>query len=225
VILITGAGSGIGQFLFQHFSKVDNVFGTTHSFKIEDPRFTQLDVNNYYEIEKWKGIIDNSLFSKIVLINCAGINYNSFAHKADMTECQKVLNTNFIGTFNVIRCFLPAMRDAGYGRIINIGSIVAQKGVIGTSAYAASKSALVGLTKSLAIENASKGITVNTINLGYFEIGMGLTQISDAQRKNLIQLIPAGRFGQAKEILMTIEYLINTEYINGTSIDLNGALF
>jgi acetoacetyl-CoA reductase/3-oxoacyl-[acyl-carrier protein] reductase len=225
MIVITGAGSGIGQFLFQHFSKIDNVCGTTHSFKIEDPRFTQLDVNDYLAIEKWKDSIDKNLLSKIVLINCAGTNYDSFAHKADMLEWQKVINTNLMGSFNVIRCFLPAMRDAKYGRVINIGSITAQKGVMGTSAYAASKSALWGLTKALAAENASKGITVNTINLGYFEIGMGLTQISESHKKVLLQQIPAGRFGSAKEILSTIEFLINTEYINGTTIDLNGALF
>ncbi|MGB5157409.1 MAG: SDR family NAD(P)-dependent oxidoreductase [Desulfobacterales bacterium] len=225
MIIITGAGSGIGQFLFQHFSKIDNACGTTHSFKVEDPRFTQLDVSDYLAIEKWRDSIDKNLLSKTVLINCAGTNYDAFAHKADMIEWEKVIHTNFIGSFNVIRCFLPVMRGAGYGRIINIGSITAQMGVMGTSAYAASKSALWGLTKALAAENASKGITVNTINLGYFEIGMGLTQISESQKKVLLQQIPAGRFGSAKEILSTIEYLIYTEYINGTSIDLNGALF
>lgn len=225
MVIITGAGSGIGQFLFQHFSKTDSVLGTTHSFKIDDPRFTQLDVTDYHAVEQWKSSIDGELLSRIVLINCAGINYDAFIHKADLLEWKKVIDTNFIGAFNVIRCFLPIMRNTGYGRIVNIGSITAQKGVMGTSAYAASKSAFWGFTRAVAVENASKGVTINTINLGYFEIGMGLTQISEAQRKVLLQQIPAGRFGRPEEILSTIEYLIQTEYINGTSIDLNGALF
>ncbi|MBP1671863.1 MAG: family oxidoreductase, partial [Bacteroidetes bacterium] len=107
-------------------------------------------------------------------MNCAGISYNSYAHKADIDKWNKVIEVNLNGTFNVIRNILPIMREQSYGRIINFSSIVTSLPTPGVSAYAASKAGLIGLTKSLAVENASKRITVNAINLGYANIGMGL---------------------------------------------------
>ena len=223
MFIITGAGSGIGKLLFNHFEKGDDTYGATHSTSIDDPRFSKLDVKNYAEVEKWKNSLPPEKIKKLVVINCAGVSYNAFTHKADVESWQNVINTNLIGTFNVIRAFLPHMRESNYGRIINIGSVVAQKGVPGTSAYAASKAALWGLAKAIAVENASKGITINNINLGYSDIGMGLTQISAPQKQDLLGKIPAGRFGSPQEIISTVDYLIGTEYVNGTSIDLNGA--
>ena len=222
MLLITGAGSGIGKFLVDHFGKLGPLAGTYRSSKIDDPRLSRVDIQNFAEVEKWRSSFSPDTLQKLVLINCAGINYNSFGHKADVNEWRKVIDTNLIGTFNVIRAFLPAMREQGYGRIINFGSVVSQKGVMGTSAYAASKSALHGLAKALAAENAAKGITVNTINLGYCDIGMGISQISPPQKAELVTRIPAGRFGTADEILSTVTFLINTEYCNGTDIDLSG---
>ena len=225
MVVITGASSGIGHFLLSHFEKQGKVCGTFNTASNSDPRLTRVDVRNYEEVEAWRSTLPLDKSNKVTLINCAGVSYNSFAHKADISSWQNVINTNLIGTFNVIRSFLPLMREACYGRIINLGSVVAQKGVMGTSAYASSKSALWGLAKSLAVENAGKGITVNNINLGYSDIGMGLTQISEPQRADLITKIPAQRFGSADEIAKTIEYFVATEYANGTSIDLNGGLF
>jgi NAD(P)-dependent dehydrogenase (short-subunit alcohol dehydrogenase family) len=225
MFIITGASSGVGKFLLDHFGTSNSVYGTFNSTPNSDGRLTKVDVKNFKQVEAWRAGLDIAKDQKITLINCAGVSYNSFAHKADVDAWHNVINTNLIGTFNVIRSFLPQMREASYGRIINIGSVVAQKGVMGTSAYAASKAALWGLAKSIAIENANKGITINNINLGYSDIGMGLTQISDAQRTDLMSKIPAQRFGSATEIAQTIEYFISTEYVNGTSIDLNGGLF
>jgi NAD(P)-dependent dehydrogenase (short-subunit alcohol dehydrogenase family) len=225
MVIITGASSGIGQFLLGHFEKSQQVYGTYNSSNNPDSRLSKVDVRNYEEVDSWRTSLDLDKSSQIILINCAGISYSSFAHKADITSWQNVINTNLIGTFNVIRSFLPVMREAEFGRIINLGSIVAQSGVPGTSSYAASKAALWGLAKSLAVENAAKHVTINNINLGYCDIGMGLTQISEKQRVDLMSRIPARRFGSAEEITKTIEYFITTEYVNGTSVDLNGALF
>lgn len=198
--------------------------GTFRSTNKGDPRLTQLDVRDYDAIEKWKSTLTLDKLKSLVLINCAGVSYNAFAHKADPAAWQDVIATNLVGTFNMTRAFLPLMREQGYGRVINIGSVVAQRAVPGTSAYAASKAALWGLARALAVENASKGITVNNINLGYSDIGMGQTQISAPQKQDLLTKIPTGRFGSPEEIVTTVEFLIQNAYVNGTSIDLNGAL-
>ena len=108
-----------------------------------------------------------------------------------------------------------------YGRIINFSSVVAQKGYVGTSAYAASKSALWGLTKVISKENATKGITINNINLGYMNIGM-IEQIPEDEKDAILKEIPQQKFGEPFEIIKTLNYLIDNEYITGTSIDLNG---
>ncbi len=225
MLIVTGASSGVGKYIVNHFGQSQTIYGTYNLTPVTDSRLSKVDIKNFKQVEAWRESLNITKDQKITLINCAGISYNSFAHKADVEAWQNVINTNLIGTFNVIRSFLPYMRETSYGRIINIGSVVAQKGVYGTSAYAASKSALWGLAKAIAVENASKGITINNINLGYSDIGMGLKEISEAQRADLITKIPAQRFGSAEEIVKTIEYLIATEYVNGTSIDLNGGLF
>jgi acetoacetyl-CoA reductase/3-oxoacyl-[acyl-carrier protein] reductase len=116
------------------------------------------------------------------------------------------------------------MRAENFGRIINLSSVVAQTFVPGTSAYAASKSGLWGLTKSVASENAQKGITINNLNLGYFEIGM----IQEVPKEYLDQIkskIPSGELGHPYNIKETIKLLMKSDYINGTSIDINGGLF
>ena len=164
------------------------------------------------------------LLSQIILLNCAGISYNSFAHKADIERWGRVIDVNLKGSFNVIHEVLPLMREQGYGRIINFSSVIACFPTPGVSAYAASKAGLIGLTKSLAAENASKGITVNAINLGYVNMGMGINDVPVVYQEKIKAQIPAGRFCEPEEVYNTVKYLIQTEYVNGSAIDINGAL-
>jgi acetoacetyl-CoA reductase/3-oxoacyl-[acyl-carrier protein] reductase len=228
MIVISGASKGIGRFLFSRFKNEEiKVIGTYHSTKEipeEDIQFYyEVDVSEYDQVKKWIDSIENQL-ADIVLINCAGISYNSFAHKADIDCWNKVIDVNLKGSFNVIRCLLPIMRKQYYGRIINFSSIVTQLPTPGVSAYATSKAGLVGLTKSLAAENAMKGITVNSINLGYVNLGMGVNDVPESYQIKMKNQIPAGRFCNPDEVYKTIKYLIDTEYINGTSIDVNGGM-
>lgn len=228
MIIITGASKGIGRFLFTKFHQegidVIGIYNTTASEINNDlNHYYKLDITDYESVEKWIVSIKDSL-KDIVLLNCAGISYNSFAHKSDINKWNKVIQVNLIGTFNVIRLVLPIMRIQNFGRIINFSSVVASLPTPGVSAYAASKSGLLGLTKSLASENASKGITVNAINLGYVNLGMGINDVPVAYQEKMKSQIPAGRFCEPEEIYTTVKYLINTEYINGTKIDINGAL-
>lgn len=227
MIIITGASKNIGRYLFEKYSKTENVYGTFFStpknnFSLSEKMY-KVDISNYNSVNKFYEIIKSSL-SEITLINCAGISYNSFAHKSVPAEWKKVIDTNLIGTYYMIRAFLPIMREQKFGRIINFSSVVAQKSTPGVSAYAASKSALWGMTKSISAENGSKNITINNINLGYVNLGMGIELVPEDYQEIIKKQIPSKTFCEPKEIFSTIEYLRNNKYINGTSINLSGGL-
>ena len=227
MILITGASRGIGKFLLDEFTKNgEEVYGTYYSENKEleiDEKFFRLDVSDYQQAEKTISVIEKKI-KKFILINCAGNNYNCFAHKSSPQKWNEVISTNLIGTYNMIRASLPLMREQGFGRIINFSSIVAETGIPGTSAYAASKAGLWGMTRSIAVENASKGITVNNLNLGYFDIGM-IAEVSEEYQKIVKNKIPTGNFGDPKNIFNAVKFIIESEYINGTSVDINGGIY
>lgn len=223
--IITGASRGIGRYLLEELVKrEETVFGTyNNSIPIDyKDNYFNVDITSIESIKEFFNQIYSKL-DKIVLLNCAGNNYNSFAHKVNLEKWNKVINTNLIGTFNTIFTFLPIMREQNYGRIINFSSIVAQIGIPGTSAYAASKAGIWGLTKTLAVENGKKNITTNTLNLGYFDIGM-ISEVSEDYINVIKSRIPNNQLGDPNNILKTIDYIVNTEYLNGAIIDINGGL-
>lgn len=226
MIIITGASRGIGKYLFNSFLQTSEeaiigiYFNSKPSENIE--MFTQLDVCNFEQINNFFQSKTAEL-KDITLINCAGITYNAFTHKSDPEKWKSVIETNLIGTYNFIRALLPIMREQKFGRIINFSSVVAVKPTPGISPYAASKSALWGLSKSVAIENAALNITINNINLGYSELGM-IEAVPEEFKKNIIAQIPAGILCEPKDILNTVNYLKTTRYITGSSIDLSGGL-
>lgn len=226
MIIITGITGGIGNFLFNKFSQSgEQIIGTYHLNKPEGDIYkntTALDLTNYGEVEKFIASI-KSQAKEITLINCAGVSANAFAHKSNIEEWNSVINVNLTGTFYLIRETLPLMREQNFGRIINLSSIVSETGVMGTSAYAASKAGLNGMIKSIALENAQKGITINNINLGYFKVGMINTVPKEIQEK-IKSKIASNEFGDPENIFTTIQYIRNTPYLNGACLDLNGGL-
>jgi NAD(P)-dependent dehydrogenase (short-subunit alcohol dehydrogenase family) len=226
MIIISGASRGIGKFLSDRFSKENLDFIGIYNKTIpvyHNQLMYQVDISDAEAVSRFVKETDSKL-NNIVLINCAGANYNAFAHKANPHNWADIINVNLNGTFNMINACLPKMREQGYGRIINCSSIVAQVGIPGTSAYAASKSGLWGMSRTIAIENANKGITINNINLGYFNIGMS-NEFTPEERAKIIEKIPMKKLGEPEEILLTIKFLINSKYITGSSIDINGGLF
>lgn len=226
MIIITGASRGIGRFLLNSFlSKSDEIvigtyFNTRPNENINN--YFQLNVTDYTQVQNFVDLYAKEL-STITLINCAGITYNSFTHKSDPEKWKNVIDINLIGSYNIIRALLPIMREQKYGRIINFSSVVAIKPTAGISSYAASKAALWGLGKSIAIENAKYNITINNINLGYSELGM-IEMVPAEFKKSIIEQIPAGILCEPGDILNTVNYLRTTRYITGSSIDLNGGL-
>lgn len=227
MIFITGASRGIGQLLFRHFSDLGKDCRGIYlnGSQDQDPRLSRVDVRDYQSVADWINAgVNEAAAPEFTLINCAGVTYNAFGHKADVQAWRNVIDVNLIGSFHAAQAILPHMRAANYGRIVNFSSVVGQKGVPGTSAYAASKAGLWGLTKALAVENASKGVTVNSINLGYFDIGI-IEEVPDQQLALVVKAIPVARLGKPENIVRTVEFILANSDVCGSSLDVNGGLF
>jgi NAD(P)-dependent dehydrogenase (short-subunit alcohol dehydrogenase family) len=226
MIVITGASKGIGKFLFEEFKahgkEVLGLYNSTQpTSNIEN--FYQLDLLDEQQVVEFAQSMA-SKFNRIVLVNSAGLNYNSLAHNFDFDQWKKIFDVNTHGTFLLIKNLLPYMREENFGRIINLSSVVPQIGTQGTAAYAASKAALWGMSKVVANENASKGITVNNLNLGYFDIGM-ISEVPSYVLDKLIPTIPVKSLGNPMNIFNAVNFLIESDYITGTSININGGLY
>jgi len=183
----------------------------------------QADVSQYSEAEHLiKSALDK--YHKIdILVNCAGINRDSTLGKMSIEMWNEVLAVNLTGTFNCTKAVIDSMQQQGYGRVINISSVVATIGVIGTSNYAAAKAGICGFTKAVAKEVVRKGITVNALALGYFESGM-LQRLPPDIQERILQQIPMGRFGRVEEVTQTALFLASdaSSYITGQVIPVNG---
>ena len=160
-----------------------------------------------------------------ILVNAAGVSRDRITWRMSLDDWEEPLRVNLTGTFLCCKHALPAMRERSWGRIINLSSVVAQVGVPGTVAYAASKAGLFGLTRTIAQEVAQSGITVNCLSLGYFEAGM-LFKMPEAARTAVLSHIPMGRFGDPEDVGAMIVYLCSeyASYITGQVIELNGGL-
>ena len=160
-----------------------------------------------------------------VLVNNAGITMDRTVRKMTPEEWDRVLQVNLHGTFYMCRAVLPHMVEAGYGRIVNISSVVGEIGAIGQANYAASKAGLFGLTMSLARECANKGITVNTVAPGFIRTEMVEAVPAEALAK-VVGRIPCGRLGEADEVARVVEFLVDpaSSYITGDAYSINGGL-
>lgn len=226
MILITGASGGLGKVLFEQFQEEGyECYGTFLSCQHHrSAHLERVDVTNFKTVEKWvQGKCSHSISGEITLINCAGVSYNCITHKAEVEAWEHVINVNLIGSFNTIRAALPFMRKNKHGRIINFSSVVAKLGVPGTSAYAASKAGLWGLTRTIAVEYGNLNITANSLNLGYFDSGL-ITSIPAKILDEIIDKIPNGKLGKTTDIASLVKVVIENSYINGAQIDMNGGM-
>lgn len=160
-----------------------------------------------------------------VVVIFSNRNFNSFLHKYNDNEkdLYAQINVNIKGVTELVSKTLIGMRNRGYGRIILTSSVTVDRNVMGTSIYAAAKAYYENLVKTIALENASKGITANCIQLGYMDGGLTYT-LPDEFIQNTINQIPANRLGDPSEIAQTIDFLVKNSYINGSTIKLTGGL-
>ncbi len=240
MILITGANGGIGQYIARYLlsrgernvvlhyrSANENVDRLLREFGM-DPKMhaVQADLLDEAAVIDIAGTLKERFGGVNRLVNVAGSSSNAMSWKLPSTEFVRILNDNLVTSFVCCKAFIPDMREGNYGRIINFSSIVGFTGMAGASHYAAAKAGLGGLTKSLALELASKGITVNAIALGYFNAGLIETVPPDL-REDIKNRIPMRRFGHEQDIGTLVSYLLSQEagFMTGQVLHLNGGQF
>lgn len=175
-----------------------------------------------------KVLIDDAIrqFGKVdLLVNNAGITRDRSFLKLTEENWRKVIDVNLNSAFNTTSAVLPSMVEQKFGRIINISSVIGQSGNVGQTNYAASKAGLIGFTKSLALEMANKGVTVNAICPGFIETEM-VSEIPAEILEKIVSKIPQRRLGQPQEIARAVVYLASEgDYITGQQLNINGGLY
>jgi acetoacetyl-CoA reductase len=183
----------------------------------------KFDVGDFEQCAAGVAKIVDKLGPIDVLVNNAGITRDGVMQKMTHENWQKVLDTNLGGCFNMCHEVLVSMRERGFGRIVNIGSINGQAGQYGQVNYAAAKSGIHGFTKALAQEGAAKGITVNAIAPGYIDTDM-VSAVPDRVLEKIVARIPVGRLGKAHEIARAVLFLVEDDaaFITGSTLSING---
>lgn len=161
-----------------------------------------------------------------ILVNNAGITRDTLLLRMRRNDWDEVIQTNLTGTFLLTQAFISSMMKARWGRIINISSVVGEAGQAGQANYAASKAGMVGFTKSVARELASRGITANAVAPGYIETAMTAV-LDEKQRGAMLTQIPLGRPGTDEDIAAAVRFLASEEasYITGHVLDVNGGMY
>jgi 3-oxoacyl-[acyl-carrier protein] reductase len=231
VALVTGASRGIGRAIAQQLAAQGiTVVGTATSAAgaasiNEFGLGLVLDITSQQSIDNMLEEMTAKVGMPAILVNNAGVTADNLFIRMKDDEWDKVINANLSGTFKLIRACVRPMLKARWGRIVNISSVVAFTGNAGQANYAASKAGVIGLTKSVAMEIASRGITVNAVAPGFIETDM-TKDLSAEQQEKLSQQIPMGRMGQAADIAAAVEFLVSegASYITGETIHVNGGM-
>jgi len=188
----------------------------TYKWDVADPKASAAGVAR---IEVDLGPVD-------ILVNNAGIAQDAMFHRMTWDQWTSVLRTNLDSMFAMTRPVIEGMRNRGRGRIINMSSINGQKGALGQANYAATKAGIIGFTKSLALESARKGITVNAICPGYIDTDM-VSGVPEKVMEGILAQIPVGRLGTAEEVAALVTYLISdaAAFMTGAVITMNGGQY
>ena len=184
----------------------------------------KFDVSDFAQCQQGIARITADLGGPVdVLVNKAGITRDGTLHRMEPDSWQAVLDTNLGSCYNMSHCVIDAMRENGYGRIVNVGSINGQAGQYGQVNYAAAKSGIHGFTKALAQEGAAKGITVNAIAPGYVDTDM-VRAVPPQVLEKIIAKIPVGRLGRAEDIARAVGFLVAEDagFITGATLSVNG---
>jgi len=239
VAVVTGASRGIGRAcaieLAKHGANV--VVNYTSNKDAAESAATEIQTHGVKALvvqadvskaDQAKGLIEaaEKEFGKIdILVNNAGINRDRTVQRMSVDEWDSVIETDLSSMFYCTNAVVTGMRDRGYGRIINMSSIIGQMGNLGQSNYAAAKAGMIAFTKSAAKELARYGITVNAVCPGFVETDMVMA-LSDEVKANLISQIPLGRFGTAEDVAATVRFLCTEGgFYTGAQMSLNGGQY
>ena len=237
-ILITGASGGFGTSLSMAFASTNAklfLIGSSQD-KISklQKKLPSRDNINYFSVDLSERENVNNFCDSIidqygginVIINNAGITEDNLFMRMSENSWDKVFAINIGASMIICRKFIRGMVKNMWGRIVNISSVVASTGNPGQSNYVAAKSALNGLTKSLALEVATRGVTVNSVSPGFIDTSM-TAKLTDDQKRKITEKIPMGKMGTGEDISSLVSFLVSNEagYITGQNIHVNGGLF
>ena len=232
VAIVTGGTRGIGRSIAETLHKAGyrvaaNYAGNDEAAKkcSEETgiRCYRFDVSNYDSCAGGVKAIERELGPVDILVNNAGITRDAVLHRMTPQQWGEVIATNLTSCFNMCRLVIEGMRERGFGRIVNIGSINGQAGQYGQVNYAAAKSGIHGFTKALAQEGAGKGVTVNAIAPGYIDTDM-VRAVPPNVLEKIVARIPVGRLGHAEEIARGVLFLVSDEggFVTGSTLSING---
>ena len=233
--LITGASGGIGGEIARtlHKAGADIAISGTRLESLNslaeeigsNVQIFQCNLNDTVAIDDLLKTASEKMGGIDILINNAGITRDNLFMRMSDEEWLDVLNVNLTATMKLCKGMIRGMMKNRWGRIINISSVVGTTGNPGQANYAASKAGMVGMSKSLAFEVASRGITVNIIAPGFIETAM-TDKLNEDQKSNIMEQIPAGRMGMATEIASAALYLASNEasYVTGATLHVNGGM-
>lgn len=235
VAIVTGGTRGIGAAIAQALKEAGYLVAAVYQKNKESAALFELetgiktycwDVGSFELCQKGIEQVESDLGPISILINNAGIAQDAMFHKMTPDKWGSVLSTNLDSCFNMTRSVINGMRDRGYGRIISVSSINGQKGQMGQTNYSAAKAGILGFTKALAQESASKGITVNAIAPGYIQTDMVSDMPTDTLEA-ITKQIPVGRLGTPEEVARAVVFLASPEagFITGATLTLNGGQF
>ena len=232
VAIVTGGTRGIGEAISIALKDMgmkvaanyggDDVKAAAFSEANDIPVF-KWDVADFDAVHDGVAKVEADLGSVDVIVNNAGITRDGTLLRQTQDHWKQVIDTNLGGCFNMTKAVFPGMKDRGWGRIVNIGSINGQAGQYGQVNYAAAKSGIHGFTKALAQEGARFGITVNAIAPGYIDTDMVAAVPPDVLEK-IVAKIPVGRLGQAREIARGVAFLVGEDagFVTGSTLSING---
>ena len=239
VALVTGASRGIGRAILHELGSqgltvvgtattqqgADNIQAALDQAKLTGKGMV-LDVTQVDSVTALLEEIKTNFSAPMILVNNVGITKDNLLMRMKEEEWDSVINTNLSSIYRLTKVCLRAMMKARMGRIINITSVVALSGNAGQVNYAASKAGIIGFTKSLAQEVASRGITVNAVAPGFIETDM-TAELNADQQSALLSLIPAGRMGSVQDIANVVSFLASSKasYVTGATININGGLY
>jgi len=241
VALVTGAVGGIGQAISQYLAEEGAVVGLNYLVEPDEvaevflKEFThkgyrgklyKADVSKFEDTTQLVEKVSKDFGRIDILVNNAGITIDRTLKNMTPDQWEKVLAVDLSSVFNCSKAVIGQMLERGYGRIISITSVVGQKGNFGQTNYAAAKAAIIGFTKSLALETAKKGITVNAVAPGFVKTAM-TGQMPKEVLEKIVESIPVGRMAEPLEIARTVLFLADekSSYITGQVFSVNGGLY
>ncbi|MDC0042977.1 SDR family NAD(P)-dependent oxidoreductase [Paracoccaceae bacterium] len=227
MIIMTGASGGIGASIISSLAKLDDIIAIYNNKpliieNVENIDWIKVDLSSEREIKSFYNSIKGKI-TKITLIHAAAITKDKLAWQLDSADWRDVLDVNLNGNFLLTKELIIPMIKESWGRIIHFSSITASRGSIGTLAYSASKSGILGMSKVLAHEYGRFGITSNVITPGYLDTGL-INLLDENAKAKILSEIPIGKFGDPGNVVNAIDFLMRSEYVNGSSININGGI-